>query len=165
MAGMEKTKIHRKFRLGVYPFSRVFAGFENVGAVQAIFGSNTEKVLGRLHVGVRHPRRGGYMWIEIKKKRVACSVDYLKSAPKRYLYLDVIHELVHIRQLRQGKNIFDRRYKYFGRPTEIEAYRLGIKEAKKMGMSNKQIVDYLKVEWATKKNFTEFLKRFGLVQK
>ena len=66
---MEKIRIYRIAKTGVYPFSRVFRGFENAGAVQRIFGRDTKKVLDRLQVGVRHSRRGSYMWTEIEKMR------------------------------------------------------------------------------------------------
>ncbi|MGO9643481.1 MAG: hypothetical protein ACLPY5_01900, partial [Candidatus Bathyarchaeia archaeon] len=48
------------------------------------------------------------------------------------------------------------------RPTEIEAYQCAVDEARKMGMSEDAIADYLYVEWITTKEHQRLLKALGI---
>jgi hypothetical protein len=157
-----KVKINRDVKLPTYPFTRIFKGFGRVKAIRRVFGKDTTKVLSRLRVALYSSKWGGYMWIDDKNKCLVCNIDYLRTADKRYLYLDIIHELVHIKQMLEGKELFDENYAYTNRPTEKEAYNTAVDEAKRLGMSKKEIIDYLEVEWISKKEFQKFLKRFDL---
>ena len=40
-----------------------------------------------------------------------------------------------------------KRFEYVDRPTELEAYKHTIKEARRLGMTDDEIVDYLRVTW------------------
>jgi hypothetical protein len=62
-----------------------------------------------------------------------------------------------VRQFREGKELYDRRYPYFERPTEIEAYQVAVEEARRIGMGREEIVEYLKVEWVTPEEFAKFV--------
>jgi len=93
---------------------------------------------------------------------ILVSKPYLKTADERYIYLDVIHELVHVRQFLEGKNLFDERYSYVDRPTEVEAYRLTVEEARRIGMNDKQIAEYLYVEWITQEEYQRLLHTLGV---
>jgi hypothetical protein len=152
--------IERKAKIGVHPFTGVFGGFERVQAVRSIFGSETEEVLGGLSVEV--VKRQGYMKINDHEGSIEVSVSYLKQGNEVDVYLDVIHELVHIRQHREGKELWDRRYEYVDRPTEIEAYKVAVKEARKLGMSEDEVAQYLRVEWIPEETFERFLRNVGV---
>lgn len=140
---------------GLHSFSGVFRGFENVPAVRSIFGARARRVLTELQVEVVDEK--GYMHINAAKGSVVVSAGYLKEADERYLYLDIIHELVHIRQHIEGKELWDRNYKYVDRPTELEAYRLAVAEARRIGLTDNQLVEYLKVEWVSPEDFSRLL--------
>ncbi len=148
--------IRRSSPVGTLPFKQVFVGFENVSAVRSIFGAGTDHVLSELQVDVEEGR--GYMRINDKKRSVIVSSQYLRAGDRTYLYLDVVHELVHIRQHMEGKELWDRRYPYVDRPTEIEAYKLAVEEARRLGMNDKEIAAYLKVEWVSEEDFRRFLR-------
>ena len=152
--------IERKAKIGVHPFTGVFGGFERVQAVRSIFGSETEEVLGGLSVEV--VKRQGYMRINDHEGSIEVSASYLKQGNEVDVYLDVIHELVHIRQHREGKELWDRRYEYVDRPTEIEAYKVAVKEARKLGMSEDEVAQYLRVEWIPEETFERFLRNVGV---
>jgi hypothetical protein len=147
--------INRDAPIGSSSFKRVFEGFEEVAAVRSIFGDGTDKVLTDLEVEIEDGR--GYMRINDKKGSIIANAKYLKEGEETYIYLDVIHELVHIRQHKEGKELWDKRYAYYDRPTELEAYRVALKEARRLGLTEEKIVDYLKVEWATDEEFRRFL--------
>lgn len=82
----------------------------------------------------------------------------MRNADAHYLYLDVIHELVHVKQYLDGKELFDESYSYVDRPTEIEAYRCAVEVARKIGMTDDVIADYLYVEWITRNDHARLLK-------
>ncbi len=152
--------INRDVPIGCHPFKGVFGGFENVAAVKSIFGRSTNRVLAELEVEIEDGR--GYMRINAKNGSIMVSAKYLKEGEETYLYLDVVHELVHIRQHLEGKELWDRRYAYFDRPTELEAYRVALGEAKRLRLKEDKLVDYLKVEWVTDEEFRRFLGTLGL---
>ena len=77
------------------------------------------------------------------------SVDYLRNGDEQDIYLDIIHELVHVKQFRNGIELHDHRFSYPTRPTEIEAYAHTVKEARRIGMTDAEIYEYLKTEWLT----------------
>ncbi len=147
--------INRDAPIGSSPFKKVFGGFEGVAAVRSIFGDGTDKVLTDLEVEIEDGR--GYMRINDKKGSIMVNSKYLKEGEETYIYLDVVHELVHIRQHMEGKELWDKRYAYYDRPTELEAYRVALEEARRLGLTEEKIVDYLKVEWATDEEFRRFL--------
>jgi len=79
------------------------------------------------------------------------------------LYLDVIHELVHIRQLREGKQLFDNGYEYVDRPTELEAYKVGVDEARRVGMSEEEVFEYLKADGMSEGEVRKLAKNLGVL--
>ncbi|HML03889.1 MAG TPA: hypothetical protein VK487_11040 [Candidatus Bathyarchaeia archaeon] len=127
------------------PFIEYFKGFEKVGAVKQIFGERTESVLQSLRVELTP--LGGYMRVSGVDGHLIVSSRYLNNGDKIDIYLDVIHELVHVSQFMNGKELFDVHYGYTERPTEVEAYRHAVEEAKRLGLSDQRICQYLKTEW------------------
>jgi len=154
------VKINRDLEVLTYDFKEVFEGFEKVEAVRKLFGEKAEEVLSRTKV-VLFPRRG-YLAVDDETGYILVSKPYLKSADEKYIYLDVIHELVHVKQFLEGKNLFDERYSYVDRPTEIEAYKLTVEEARRLGLDDKQIADYLYVEWITQEEYQRLLRTLGV---
>ena len=104
----------------------------------------------------------GYMYVEQSDGRLVLGTQYLREASEQFLYLDAIHELVHIKQFREGANLYDSRFSYVDRPTEIEAYKLTVKEARRLGMSDSEIADYLLVDWITRKERDKLARRLGV---
>jgi hypothetical protein len=120
-----------------------------VPAVRSIFGPETHKVLAGLQVEFLNVR-SDYIWISDKDGHLIANGNYLKQGEMRAIYLDLIHELVHVKQFRDGREIsirLGKRFEYVDRPTELEAYRHTMKEARRLGMSDTEIFDYLKVSW------------------
>lgn len=153
-------KILRKAKVTKYPFTNYFKGFEKVEAVRAIFGRDTEKVLSDLEVefaGIR-----GYMGVNETDGHLLISAHYLNKGNKVDLYLDIIHELVHVKQFIEGKELFDSDYTYVDRPTEIEAYSYAVKEAKRLGLSEERICEYLRTEWMSDEDFKRLTRRLKI---
>ena len=153
-------EIRRDLELGTYGFTEVFHGFDRVDAVKVIFGRKTKEVLSEIKVVLASRR--GYMHIDEQTGDLHISRPYLKKADERYIYLDVIHELVHIKQFHEGKKLFDERYDYVDRPTEIEAYRATLKEARRIGYKGEELIEYLRVDWVSEVDFKRFLELLGV---
>ena len=135
------------------PFSDYFRGFEKVEAVRRIFGDRTEQVLRDLKVEFLWV--GGYMGVNNGNGHLMVNPKYLNKGDRTDIYLDVIHELVHVRQFMEGKELFDSNYSYTERPTEIEAYRYAVEEARRLGLSDERICEYLKTEWMNQKELEQ----------
>ena len=157
---MQITKMIRigkffPFKTVPYPFTDYFGGFERVKVVRRLFGERTEEVLSNLKV--EFTWIGGYMWVN-NNGHLVVNLRYLKNGDRIDIYLDIIHELVHIKQFREGKKLFDGKYSYTERPTEIEAYRYVVEEARRVGLSEKRICEHLKTEWISDNDFEQLTK-------
>ncbi len=90
---------------------------------------------------------------------------HLSNSPSITLYLDVLHEFFHLFQRRAGRNLWDISNGYVGSPTELEAYKFAVKEAKRLRVSDGFLRDYLKVEWIDMKDHSRLLKTLGIPSK
>lgn len=134
-----------RFNGSSYRITDYFKGLEKARVVKRIFGERTQEVLEK--VRIEFTWLGGYMWVNNTNGHIMISSRYLDAGNKIDVYLDIIHELVHVRQFLEGKELFDSNYDYVERPTEIEAYRYAVEEARNLGLDDKRICEYLKTEW------------------
>jgi hypothetical protein len=150
---LRRVNFARIVRLGLssYRFTDYFQGMEKVEAVRETFGERTEEVLKNLRIEFTFV--GGYMFVNNSNGHLMISSKYLRNGDKIDIYLDLIHELVHIKQLMEGKELFDIHYGYTERPTEIEAYRAAVREARRIGLGDDRICQYLKTEWMSVQDF------------
>jgi len=137
-------------------FLEYFKGFDKVPAVQGIFGEKTTEVLS--HLTVELSWINGYMYVDGADGHLVVSKGYLSKGNRTDIYLDLIHELCHVKQFMDGKELFDPRYEYVDRPTEIEAYRYTVEEARRLGLSEERIRFYLKTEWMSDDDFRRLAK-------
>lgn len=149
----------RKAKVVTHSFTDYFKGFEKVEAVRRIFGEKTEEVLVNLRIEFAGFR--GYMGVSDSDGHLLISARYLNDGDLTDLYLDIIHELVHVRQFMEGKELFDSDFTYIERPTEVEAYRVAVEEAKRLGLSEERICAYLKTEWMSAQDFKRLTKSLG----
>jgi hypothetical protein len=156
-----KVKILRNPKIQTYPFTNYFQGFEKIEAIKQIFGSKTDEVLCNLRVEFVSSRRA-YMGVSDVDGHLIVGAHYLKNGDITDIYLDVIHELVHLKQFMNGKELFENRFNYVDRPTEIEAYFVAVKEARRLGLSDEQISTYLRTEWMTDDEFKRLTKTLNV---
>jgi hypothetical protein len=147
-----KVEIVRSVKIQTHPFTDYFKGFEKVEAVRRIFSEKTVDVLRDLRVEFISSR-WAYMGVSDADGHLLVGANYLKNGDIIDIYLDVIHELVHVRQFMEGKKLFEERYNYVERPTEVEAYRHVVEEARRLGLSDERICSYLKTEWMSDEDF------------
>ena len=142
--------------------------------VDAVQGLDTSPPLARLYGGVDKLREElpsvqlliadvwGYMWVDDESGTLCAAGPYWKKGEELHLYLDLVHELVHVKQFREGQDLFDHRYKYVARPTEVEAYTVAVQEGRRLGMSEDDLVDFLYVEWVNHEDHRELCEALGV---
>ena len=154
---LRRLQLNIILKMGVSrSFAAYFKDFEKVAAVQEIFGEKTAEVLRSLKVDLTW--LGGYMFVDNVNGHLVVNTRYLKKGNKLDIYLDLIHELYHVRQLMEGRELFDPRYSYVERPTEVEAYCYTVKEARRLGLSDERICEYLKTEWMSDRDLKVLAK-------
>ncbi|MDE1826675.1 MAG: hypothetical protein KGH83_03695 [Thaumarchaeota archaeon] len=159
---MNTIKINREVNQGTYEIEDIFDGLKEVEILRKIFGSNTEldDVFSKTKVVV--DTSSHYMHVKNEDATIVIGLNHLKNSDKIILYLDIVHELVHVKQQRQGLDLYDKSYSYVDRPTEIEAYIVAVEEAKRLGMKHHEIIDYLQVEWITPDEHKRLATHVGL---
>lgn len=157
-----KTPLNRILSAGTSTrvFADCFKNFDKVEAIRGIFGEKTAEVLQNLKIDLT--LFSGYMYVDSSSGHLVISARYLQRGDKIDIYLDLIHELCHVRQLMEGKELFDPRYSYVERPTEIEAYRYTVEEAKRIGLNDERICEYLKTEWISDRDLELLAKTVNI---
>lgn len=158
---MQGITIRREAPIKLHRFLDYFRGFEKVQAVRDQFGDQTEDVLRGLMVEF-FSSRWGYMGVSEEDGHLMVSTHYLRTGAERDIYLDVIHELVHLRQFMEGKPFFPEGIEYADLPTEIEAYRVAVEEAGRIKMSQEEILEYLRVPWMDEEEYKRLLSNLDL---
>jgi hypothetical protein len=155
------VRIERTGPTRLYPFTRFFRGFETVPTVRALFGTNTERVLRAQKVEF-FSARFGYMGTSDVDGHLLISSHHLKESPLRTVYLDLVHELCHVRQFREKRPLFYPKLSYVDAPSEIEAYRLTVQEGRRIGMTDRELWEYLTIEWITPRELLRLARRCGV---
>jgi len=159
---MVPVRVNRDLDLGSYPVMEVFPGLEDSPGLRRLLPGKEERrsFLAGTHVEVVDEE--WYMYTDDGDGHVNVGLKYLRTGEDVYLYLDILHELVHVRQFKEGKELFDTRHEYVDRPTEVEAYQFVVEEARRMGLGDDKIYDYLKVEWVTKRQLDRLAQVLGV---
>jgi hypothetical protein len=155
------VNIRRDAQIVTVPFTDYFQGFEHVEAVQRLFGPNTEDVLQQLRIEFRSGR--GYMGVSSEDGHLRINAHYLNTGRFIDLYLDIIHELVHVKQFFDGRELRDPHYAYVDRPTEVEAFQYTVEEARRLGLTDSQILEYLRTEHMSDEQFHRLTRAVKIV--
>ena len=160
---MNQIKVNDDVLDGTYNLEEIFVNLKKVEILLKIFNTNEvlEDVFQNTTVIVDDSTT--YMHVQNHDASIVIGRDHLKNSDKMILYLDIIHELVHVKQQRQGLDLYDQRYAYVDRPTEIEAYRIAVEEAKRLGMNNDEIFEYLHVEWISSEEHKRLAESVGVL--
>jgi hypothetical protein len=111
-------------------------------------------------------RAAGFRMLESREDEIVVARAHLANSPTMDLYLDVIHEFLHILQRRQGRVLWlGSKVSYVDRPTEVEAYAFSVAEARRLGVPDSYLRDYLKVTWVKKSEYLRLLRNVGVSAK
>ena len=156
-------KINRNITPGDYSLAEIFDGLKEVSILMKVFKTKEELDNVFLKTKVIVEESDHYMYVKNDDASVVIGFSHLQNSDSKILYLDIIHELVHVMQQRQGLDLYNKSYAYVDRPTEIEAYEIAVLEAKNLGMNDEEILDYLLVEWITPEEHKRLASHVGLI--
>ncbi|MBI5546080.1 MAG: hypothetical protein HY901_19490 [Deltaproteobacteria bacterium] len=89
----------------------------------------------------------GYAFVDVETPCIVLSEWYYQAGSDLDLYLDLLHELTHLRQLEDGFDLWDERFEYVDRPTEVEGYAVAIEEGRRLGMTDDLVLQHLSNPW------------------
>jgi hypothetical protein len=162
----EYALVVRNLESGLHPYRTLLPRIDESPALRRIESPATpiRRLLDNARVQIR--RREGYCYVDVKIPAIVLSEEYYFRANALDLYLDLIHELTHLRQLAEGENIWDHSLEYVDRPTEIEGYAVAVEEGIRLGMNEGEITHHLSNPWMSaaevarlRQNIDLFLKK------
>jgi hypothetical protein len=111
-------------------------------------------------------RAAGFRMVESRDDEVVVARSHLVNSPLMDVYLDVIHEFLHILQRKQGRALWlGRKIPYVDRPTEVEAYAFSVAEARRLGVPDSYLREYLRVTWVSRAEYLRLLRHLGVSTK
>jgi hypothetical protein len=166
---------------GRYPLLDVFRGLERTVPFRKYPGDDGEVLRiakgtwayvsdgpGWMYVAPRRTppevRAAGFRMVETPDDAIVVARGHLQNSPGMYVYLDLLHEFLHILQRHQGRELWPSRLPYPDRPTEVEAYSFSVVEARRLGVPDSYLRRYLEVPWIGKREFQHLLSNVGLSQ-
>ncbi len=147
---------------GRYKVVDVFEGLEQSQTLAKLYPTEAERLAAIRDTPLVISTDDMYGYVDDADGAIYFGHNHLTTSDPTTVYLDILHELVHVKQLREGRNLYDNRYTYVDRPTEIEAYALVVAEARILGMSEAKIAEYLYVEWASPQDHERLCRRLGV---
>ena len=147
---------------GAYTVAYVFQGLEKSHTLTTIYPNEAERLALIRGTRLVVSTDDLYGYVDDEDGAIYFGHEHLTKGDPTTVYLDILHELVHVKQLKEGRNLYDNRYAYVDRPTEIEAYALVVEEARRLGMSEDDIAKYLYVEWASPMDHERLCRRLGV---
>jgi hypothetical protein len=143
----EYAIVNRTLGCGMHPYRLLLPRLEESPVARRIETPTTP--IGPLMDGARVKiRKGdGYLYVDVKIPAIVLIENYYHRANPLDLYLDLAHELTHLRQFAEGGNIWDHSLHYVDRPTEIEGYAVAVEEGVRLGMTEDEIIQHLSNPW------------------
>jgi hypothetical protein len=105
----------------------------------------------------------GYCWVDDDVPCIVVTHEYYRTGSDLDLYLDLLHELTHVRQHLEGADLWDRNFAYVDRWTEVEGYAVAVEEGCRLGMTPEDVVEHLANPWmseADQHRLRDNVKRF-----
>ena len=107
-------------------------------------------------------RRGPRPTVSPGTDAIVIGASHLRESAPLILFLDIFHELCHVRQRHAGAELFPPNLGYVERPTEIEAYRFVVEEARRLEVDDATLQEYLMVEWISDAEYRQLLSACGV---
>ena len=172
-------RILRGATVGRHRLTKVFEGLDRVPAFSGYPGSNrsrSERLKSAwihvvdedtwMYVAPRVPppfaKEVGWKPVLSRADCIVVGKKHLAMSRPLILYLDVLHEIYHLFQRRAGRNLWDLSRGYVGSPTELEAYKFSVREARRLGATDRFLRGYLRVEWVSRADHLRLLKSLGV---
>jgi len=146
----EYARVVRTLECGLHPYRRLLPGFEESPAVRRIA---TEAIPIRPLLDsafVEIAKGEGFCFVNVESPEnpfIMLFESYYIQGNPLDLYIDLAHELTHLRQHAEGKELWDHELHYVDRPTEIEGYAVAVEEGIRLGMTEEQVIRHLSNPW------------------
>lgn len=156
-------RVKRGASVGEYKLTDIFVGLDSSSSsLHRVFGSKAEMSKILRHLKLRVERNDSGLWLDRDTGTICVGHKHLSIARSGFLYLDVIHVLVHVHQFLEGKELYDQAFEYVERPTELEAYRYTVAEARRVGMNEDEILRYLRMDAADDSELDKLMEKIGV---
>lgn len=155
-------RINRRLEPGQYSLTEVFADIRTYDILSAIFSDAEEIDRVMAHTKVFVVDTPYEIFVDNNNGAITIGLNHLRSSSDEFLYLDIIHELCHVKQHLQGRDLYDRSKSYVDRETEIEAYEVTVQEARRIGLNDETISRYLSVYWITPEEHRRLTERLNV---
>lgn len=144
------TLVLRGLPAGNHPFLALVPGAAASPALARVCPSQDGRgpLLARSVVQLRGGG-GQYCFVDVETPRIVLSEWYYAQGNEQDLYLDLLHELTHLRQLEEGWDLWDQRFPYVERPTEVEGFAVAVEEGRRLGMTPEEIIRHLSNPWSS----------------
>jgi len=159
---VETIVVNRLLVPGEYRLRNLFPTIDTFHVLKTVFPEPAELAEVLEHTPVLLIDSPHEMYVRNEDGGIVVGLAHLRDAEEAVLYLDIVHELCHVGQHRAGRNLYDRNKSYVDRETEIEAYAVTVREARRLGMGEAAIADYLLVSWITDEEHERLLKTLGV---
>ena len=147
---------------GTYALTEVFQALDRALTIRALYPDVEARAAAIRAAKLVVTRDDVYGYVDDRDGTIYLGHKHLTDGDPLVVYLDILHELVHVKQLHEGRDLYDSRHAYVDRPTEIEAYALVVEEARHLGLTDAAIAEYLYVEWASPKDHERLCRRLGV---
>lgn len=164
---------------GLHPLPRVFPGFSELPAFALYPGAREQNRAvvegtaiqvtagpGFMYVAPKETppevRAAGYEMYTSRRDAIAIAGEYLRTGAELDIYLDILHEFLHLLQRRDGRELWPPGVAYVDRSTEVEAYAFSVAEARRMGVGDEYLREYLDVPWVSEGELDRLRDRLGI---
>lgn len=145
----EFAHLRRDLQPGIHPYLTIFPrAAESPGLVRIEPDPKRREALLR-EARVQLKEGGGFAYVDVETPCIVLAEEYYKTGTDIDLYLDMLHELAHIRQHHEGRDLWDERYAYVDRITEVEGYAVAVEEGRRLGMTDEDVIAHLSNPWMT----------------
>ena len=155
-------RVTRKTAVGEYRLTEVFAGLDVSPSLSKAFGSRSDMTKVLKHLKLRVEPNDSGLWLDRDTGTICIGYRHLSTAKADFLYLDAVHVLIHVRQFLEGRELYDQAFEYVERPTELEAYRYTVAEARRVGMNEEEILRYLRMDAADDSELGKLIEKIGV---
>jgi hypothetical protein len=151
------ARVRRTLAPGVHRLVDLLPHLRRSPALRRIVATDAARRRLLAHTRVLICGRRGYAFVEVEGPWIVLSEHYYATGGDLDLYLDLLHELTHLRQLGEGFDLWDERFDYVERPTEVEAFAVAVAEGRRLGMSRADVLEHLKNPWMTRRETLRLL--------
>ena len=155
-------RVRRNTEIGEYRLTDVFGGLDSSSSLTKVFGSRSQVTKIMEHLKLRVGSSDSGPWLDRNTGTICIGSKHLRGAKSDFLYLDVIHVLVHVCQFLEGRDPYDQAFEYVERPTELEAYRYTVAEARSVGLDESEILRYLRMDAADDSELGKLMDKIGV---